>query len=853
VIWLAWRVALRALLREPGRALLTCFAVGLGVASFLSIRLANRAAVASFEQFTKGVGQGSDFVVTGEAGPLPEALVTRLLPLQDEAWTRPTLEGSFSRGNPPETFQLLGLDLVGLGAAAPAGTSPTDQPTAEATAGFYGSLQDPSAVFITAALARAEGLGPGSRLEGVVDERPTTLHVAGILPDVQGTSLPKLLLVMDLPAAQALLGRPGELDRVEVGVRAGASGADLEARLRPLLGPGEQLELPAQRAASGRTMSAAFRFNLGILSLIGLAVGAYLLFQAFDAAVTRRQESWATLRALGLGARAIEGLVLLEATVLGGLGSAFGLLLGWGMAQGAVRAVSRTVAALYGPSAADQAHLAGPEAALALGVGLLTCLVAAWLPARRAGQLPPVQLLSRGSQARPVAWLRIGLLGSAALLAGLALAFLPTLPPGRAWHAYGGAFAVLAGGSAAALLLVPTLGALGHWGGWTFQLSLRPLQRPTSRHVWAVAALAVAVGMAAGMGVMVHSFERTVTAWIGSTLRADLYVAPLGATGASSQHRMAADLAARLAAEPEVSVVDTFQLRPLRFRGQSTFLGGADMALHAQHGALVLAAGGDPAEVMRAVAARPSDSPGAIASETFSRRFGLRLGDALTLPSPTGPVTVTLLGIYADYGNERGSLLVDRPLMEARWGERRFASLALYLRPGVDPEATAGRLQQKYPGLQVRSNVALRAQVSTVFHQTFALTYALELVGLAVAVAGLAQALLGLAIQRRGELLTLRALGATDREIAGLLLGEGLGLALAGLGGGLGLGLVLAQILVRVLNPQVFGWTLQFAVDGRFLAILAGTTLVGAFGALLPAARWAARLPVDRAAEEGGA
>ncbi len=853
MIWLAWRVALRALLREPGRALLTCFAVGLGVASFLSIRLANRAAVASFEQFTRGVGQGSDFVITGEAGPLPEALVTRLLPLQDEAWTRPAIEGSFSRGTQPETFQLLGLDLVGLGAAAPADTPPTGQPAQEATAGFYGSLQDPSAVFITAAFARAEGLRPGSTLAGVVDERPTSLRVAGILPDIQGTALPKLLLVMDLPAAQALLGRPGELDRVEVGVRAGAAGTDLEARLRPLLGPGEQLELPAQRAASGRTMSAAFRFNLGILSLIGLAVGAYLLFQAFDAAVTRRQESWATLRALGLGARAIEGLVLLEATVLGGLGSAFGLLLGWGMAQGAVRAVSRTVAALYGPSAADQAHLAGPEAALALGVGLLTCLVAAWLPARRAGQLPPVQLLSRGGQARPVSWLRIGLLGSTALLAGLALAFLPTLPPGRAWHAYGGAFAVLAGGSAAALLLVPTLGALGRWGGWTFQLSLRPLQRPTSRHVWAVAALAVAVGMAAGMGVMVHSFERTVTAWIGSTLRADLYVAPLGATGASSQHRMAADLAARLAAEPEVTVVDTFQLRPLRFRGQSTFLGGADMALHAQHGALVLAAGGDPAAVMRAVAARPPDSPGAIASETFSRRFGLRLGDALTLPSPTGPVTVTLLGIYADYGNERGSLLVDRPLMEARWGERRFASLALYLRPGVDPEATASRLQQKYPGLQVRSNVALRAQVSTVFHQTFALTYALELVGLAVAVAGLAQALLGLAIQRRGELLTLRALGATDREIAGLLLGEGLGLALAGLGGGLGLGLVLAQILVRVLNPQVFGWTLQFAVDGRFLAILAGTTLVGAFGALLPAARWASRLPADRAAEEGGA
>ncbi len=851
MIWLAWRVALRALLREPGRALLTCFAVGLGVASFLSIRLANRAAVASFEQFTRGVGQGSDFAVTGEAGPLQDTALTRLLPLQDEAWTRPILEGSFSRGPGPEAFQILGVDLVGLSASAPESAAQTQTPGS--VTNFYAGLQDPLAIFITPALARAEGLAAGSILSGVVDEHPVTLHVAGVLPEVQGQSLPRTLLVMDLPAAQALLGRPGELDRVDVGLREGASGTALEARLRAVLGPGELLELPEQRAQSGRTMSAAFRFNLGILSLIGLAVGAYLLFQAFDAAVSRRQESWATLRAMGLPPRAIEGLVLLEAAVLGLLGSALGLLMGWGLAQGAVRAVSRTVQALYGPSAADQAHLARPEALLALGVGLITCLAAAWIPARRAAQLPPVQLLSRGAQARPMAWKRTALVGALILFAGLALAFLPQLPPGQAWHAYLGAFAVMAGGSAASLALIPLAGLLGRRGTWSLELALRPLQRPTGRHAWAVAALTVAVGMASGMGVMVHSFERTVTAWIGTTLRADLYVAPLGATGASSRHRMSPELPGILAADPDVTVVDTFQIRPIQFRGQSTFLGGADMAIHARHGALVMAAGGDPAQVMSAVASADPAAPLAIASETFCRRFGLKVGEALLLPSPTGPVKTQLRGIYADYGNERGSILVDRRVLESHWGETRFASLAVYLRPGVDPEATAVLWQKRWPGLQVRSNAGLRTQVSTVFHQTFALTYALELVGLGVAVAGLVQALLGLALQRRGELLTLRALGATDGEIAGILLGEGLGLAVAGLTGGIGIGLVLAQILVRVLNPQVFGWTLQYALDGPFLGILAGTTLGGALIALLPASRWASRLPVDRAAEEGGA
>ena len=853
--WLTWRMAFRPLLREPGRALLTALAVALGVASFLSIRLANRAAVASFEQFTRGVGQGADLVIQGEAGPLREDLIARLRPVMDVAWTRPLLEGSFTPGGTTDTCQLLGVDLVGLGEGAPSSvpaSAPAPDDAEALSRAFYAGLQHPNGVFIPVALARESRLRPGDRWPGVVDDRPVTLEILGLLPEPPDRPLPRTLIVMDLPAAQDLLGRPGELDRVELGLRSGEEARDLERRVRPLLGPGEQAEAPEQRAESGRTMSAAFRFNLAVLSLIALAVGAYLLFQAFDAAVTRRRETWATLRALGLEPTRVQALVLLEAGVLGLLGSGLGLLLGWGLAQGAVRAVSRTVAALYGPAAADHAALAGSEAALAMALGTLTCLLAAWLPARRAGQHPAVQQLARGAEFRPVPWRRLAMLGLLLLAAGLALAFLPHLPPGRAWHAYAGAFLVLAGGSAASLAFLPALGALGHRAPWVIQLALRPLQRPTGRHAWAAAALAVAVGMAAGMGVMVRSFERTVMAWIGTTLKADLYVAPAGATGAASRHRLGPETLRALQSDPEVEEVDPFQVRPITLRGQPTWLGAGDMAIHARRGTLVMAAGGEAATVMADLAA-PHQEPLALVSETFARRFGVRAGDHLALPSPGGPQSVRVRGIYADYGNERGSLILDRKDLLRGWGESRYASLAVFLKPGVDPEATARRWSAAWPGLQVRANAGLRAQVATTFHQTFALTYALELVGLAVALAGLAQAVLGLALQRRGELLTLRALGATGGELTALLLGEGLLLGLAGLGGGLALGLLLAAILVQVLNPQVFGWTLQFAVDGPFLAVLGATTLGGALLALLPTARLAARLPADRAAEEGGA
>lgn len=854
--WLAWRVAFRALLREPGRALLTALAVALGVGVFLSIRLANRAAVASFAQFARGVGQGADLVLRSEAGPLPEADLGRLRPVLDRAWLRPLIEGSFTLGGDrPETFQLLGVDLVGLGeGAGEAGAAPALDPALrqELARSFYASLQNPRGVLVSQALALERQLRPGALLSGVVDEHPVALEVVGVVPEQPGQpGLPRHLLVLDLPAAQALLGRAGQLDRIEIGLRPGHALADLEPALRGLLEPARVLEPPEQRAESGRTMTAAFRFNLTVLSLIALAVGAYLLFQGFDTAVTRRRETWATLRALGLAPAGVLGLVLAEALVIGLVGSGLGVLAGWGLAQGAVRAVSRTVAALYGPSAADRAHLDGGEALAAFAAGLLTCLLAAWLPARRAALLPPVQLLARGGETRPMAWGRATLLGLGLLAAGLALAFLPTLPPGQAWHAYTGAVLTLLGGSLAAVGLLPLFGLLGRRGSWGVELACRPLQRPTGRHAWAAAALAVAVGMATGMGVMVHSFERTVQAWIGTTLKADLYLAPLGATGAGSQHRLSAETFAALAADPAVEATDAFQIIPIELRGQRTYLGAGDMAVHGRRGAMVMAQGGP--EVLAALHAGGFARPAAVVSETFGRRFGVRVGDDLTLPSPGGPRTLKVLGVYADYGNERGSVIVDRPLFQGWWGERRFASVAVWLRPGQGAEAVAERWRRQWPGLQVRSNQGLREQVSVIFQQTFAITYALEIIGLGVAVAGLVQSLLSLALQRRGELLTLRALGAGETGMAGVLLGEGLGVAAAGLLAGVLLGLLLAQILVRVLNPQVFGWTLQYAVDLRFLAGLCALAFGGGLLALLPAARWAARLPADRAAEEGGA
>ena len=156
------------------------------------------------------------------------------------------------------------------------------------------------------------------------------------------------------------------------------------------------------------------------------------------------------------------------------------------------------------------------------------------------------------------------------------------------------------------------------------------------------------------------------------------------------------------------------------------------------------------------------------------------------------------------------------------------------------------RLRQAHPGLNVFTNRALREQALRVFQETFAVTYALEIIGVAVAVTGLGLTLTSIFLQRRSDLATLRALAWSPREIAQAAGAEGLLLALAGLGAGLLLSLVLGALLVFVVNRQAFGWTLQYHVPWPSLLLLSLLVLLSGSGTAFFVGRWAAQLPADR-------
>ncbi len=878
-IWRHWKL-------EPRRSLLLLLLLSLGIAVFLAIRLANRAAISGFNNFAGVVTRQTDAILAAPMGELPEAILDSLpaalsktgveiIPVIEAIAAPPrSTEETELNSRPPYT--LLGLDLVALQNLAaresldrswfsqpsspPASPPPPASPTPASPPGtaadsndLWNILQSPRAAFCSEALAQREGLQVGSLLPLVLNDQRLELEIRGIIPSREDQpAAPPNLLILDLPTLQRLAHKTG-LDRIEFlfppSLTAEHRAALLE-RLRKAAGPAATVRSPESRKATAEVMTEGFRLNLTILSLLALLVGLYLIFQSLDAAVVRRRPEIAILRALGVPPSQIRSAWLVEAALLGLAGGLLGSLAGWGLAQGAVRVVSKTVNSLYYANHVEAAALHPGETADALLLAILASLAAGWLPARQAARTPPAQLLSHGSAPKeppsklPHGWIGFGLVGLAALLA--------QLPP---WPLPGGG-RFPAAGYLSALLFV--LGG-GLWtGAWIRSLSKLSapwakrsaaatlgnshLNHPTSRHRWAVAALLCAIAMTGGMAILVASFETSVRRWIERTLGADLYLTSDANQTATSYNRIPAATWHSILALPEIAEADVALIVPAELPTGSIRVVGSQLSFSKARDQFTwLIPPKDPAVF------EPTQNQSlCLVSEAFTERTGSKIDSEITLPTPAGPRRLRIAGVYTDYGDEKGVVMVERIHLGQWLGTNEASTLSLATRPGVDPLQLQSLLRERFPGMAVLSNAHLRREVLRIFRQTFAITYALEGIGLFVALAGLGTTLASILLERKTELTTLRALGMEHRGIALATAWEGAGLALCGTLGGILTSLAFGAILIFVINKQSFGWTLQPVVPAASLLYLTLAVLGCGTAVSWGVGRWGSALPADR-------
>ena len=843
--WLWSHIVWRHWLREWKLTIVLLLIIALGVAVFLSIRLANKAAVSGFGMFTESVSGESDFQLRPSAGLIPNRslrdLRHRLGSLPVGLFPVVETTGVIA-GDDERLVRVIGLDLVAMqNAVNYSGGISGPQSNAQREAVGPTFLNTDTLVFSGDAFSQSRGISAGDELTLLFGDREVTVEMGGILAENPNLpSIPENLVLVDLPSLQQLTDMSG-VSRIEVRFPEGAFRTEVEFDASEILDAiaeenGWLLETPEQRKESVTQMSAAFRLNLTILSGLALLVGTYLIMQAMEAAVIKRRAEMAVLRSLGVTPLEIRKSWVVEGLAIGMMGSVLGVVIGFGLAQGMVGAIGRTVNTLYYETTSNAIRLELGEILFSMGFGVLASLVAVLIPARDAALTPPAQMMRRGAPGGGLLLLRQRWLGIAVILAGLASSLIPpwVIKSGPAVPIGGymaAVFMVVGGSILIGVFFRPVSRAMRQIGGRRearSRYAASQLARPAGRHLLTAAGLAVAIGMSAAMGILVASFESTLTAWIQQILKADLYVSGGGNSSVDNRSSLAFDTWQRIEKMPGVSGVDVLRQYRFTLDGKDTVLGASDYSddLDRTLQMVWLDAPRDTSE--KNLLKLFDDKTPAWISESFSRRFAVTKGDSLTLPTPAGPKSLSITGLYADYGNEAGMLVVHRNFTRDWFSDDSITNMALYLEAGSDPEELAKTIRSTFPSLKVQTNRRLREDSLRIFHQTFAVTYALEGIAVLIAVSGLGLALAGLLIERKEELITLKSLGSTRKEIASGAMLEGLGIAVVGLIGGFLISFALGWVLIEVINPQSFGWTLTYRVPWTMFGVLALITLVTA-------------------------
>ena len=845
-----WRLSWREWQHHPWRHGMALLAVALGVALAWSVHLINSSALAEFAAAVRAANGEPDLSLRAQRDGFDDALFERVALAPGVALATPVVEvDTYGRAAgqgeappvAPVALRVLGIDALNIATLAP-----TLLPRPAPDEGRF-ALVDPGAVFVNAQARARLGVRDGDTLQLRAGPHWRGLRVAGEVP-APGAPL----LVMDIAGAQALFDMADRITRIDVRLQPGHDAQTLRAALA--LPPGVHA-VPAD-AAQQRTsnLSRAYRVNLSVLALVALFVGAFLVYSVVALSLAQRTPAFALLGVLGLGARERRWLVLAECAVLGLAGSVLGLLFGSGLAAAALRWLGGDLGGGYFASAAaGAAPTLRWNVPTAVGFALLgtaSALVGGWLPARRAQALAPAQALKGlgdAAAAAAPAWPGLALLGL-----GVLLALAPPLGE-LPLAAYASVAALLFGGVALVPAMVRLLLAWlpGARAGSAQRgsamprhaLTLLAVQRARfQRHTAgaAVAGVVASLALSVALTVMVASFRGGVTAWLDQVLPADLYARSSRSSAASEQAWLDPRFAVAAAAVPGVQRVTTSRSRALQLDPARPAVVLLARALSQPVHDLPLLAPPLPPPPPN------SGETGVYVSEAAARLYDWQPGQLIDLPfgrDAGSRSRVRVLGIWRDYARQFGSIAIDAAAYRALSGDARINEMALWLAPGADVLQVQQRLRTLAGDdalLDFASVGELRALSLAIFDRSFAVTVYLQAVAIAIGLVGVAASLSAQVLARRKEFGLLAHLGLTRAQLIGVVAGEAAAWLAAGTLLGLALGLAVSVVLVKVVNPQSFHWTMPLLLPWPQLLALAAAVLAAGIGTAAASARAAA-------------
>ncbi len=826
--------------QHPLRAVVAVFAIAVGVSLGYAVHLINTSALAEFSSAVRSVTGQADASIVGPREGFDEAVLEAVAGDPAVEVASPVLEVDAALVEPARlrgrTLAVHGIDLFRAARLTPHLIGEPDTRD-DGDAGRFALLSD--GLFLSPAALQALQVAPGDELGVQVGGRVQRIRVAGRLP---GARAGQAVASMDLAFAQWRFDRLGRLSRIDLQFGPGADPRRVAAGWP--LPAGVALQTADEAGTRVSNLSRAYRVNLNVLALVALFTGAFLVYSLQSQSVAARRPQLAFLRVLGATRGEVQRLLTIESALFGVAGAALGIALGLAVAAAALRLLGGDLGGGFFSGVQPALAVDAADALLffALGVGAAT--FGGWMPARDAAGSAPALALKSGSgldhdARRGPAWPGLAALG----LAGLLL-LMPTVG-GVSLGAY----------LAVALLLLAAVLLKPHVAPWLYG----PLRRaiaaralPAGAAPWWLASTRLAatprfaaIGAAGivasfalmvAMATMVASFRVSVDQWLGRVLPADVYVragpASGGSLGAPTAHFTDADRAA-LAAHPQVAQVEftrnlKVSLDPARApvtliaRPVDRFDAGRRIPLTGA-----------------AIAWRDGDPPPAWVSEAIVDLYGARAGATIELPLAGRAHRFLVAGVWRDYARQFGAIIVDADDYERLTGDGTRTEAALWLAPGASAPQVIAQLQAALPTrtAEFAPTGEIRALSLRIFDRSFAVTYVLQIAAIVIGLVGIAATFSAQAIVRTREFGMLRHLGATRGQILALLAIEALLVTALALAIGLAAGLAVAWVLVAIVNPQSFHWTMDFRLPAGLVLGLMAALLAAATATALVAGR----------------
>jgi putative ABC transport system permease protein len=816
---------------HPMRALLAVIAIAVGVAMGFAIHLINAAAFNEFSAAIQSLAGQADVQVSGREASIAEAIYPRLATRDGVAVASPVLEIDAALPGVKGALKIVGLDPLRAGFISPDLMGVPE-------AGHGADVLADDAIFLSPAAQSWLGKQRGDKLLLRAGTRDFSLRVAG--PVLRARSGQRIG-VMDIGAAQWRFKQLGRLTRVDLKLRDGVDRAAFERRLAADLErefPGRfRVARPndANQESRNDNLSRAYRVNLTVLALVALFTGAFLVFSTQALSVLRRRGQFALLRVLGLERRALLRQVLLEGGSLGVIGALLGIAAGYGLAAAALHFFGGDLGAGYFPGVRPQVRFT-PVAALVfftlgLGVALLGCAV----PALEAARARPAIALKSGND--ETALERLSRVWPSLVCLALAAVFA-FAPPVFELPLFG-YFAV-------ALLLIGGIGLMPRLAASVFRmlnragnhdrspvlsLTLARLANAPGQASIALGGVLASFSLMVAMGIMVASFRVSVDEWIQHILPADLYVRT--ATGGNSA-AFGPDEQRRLAAVPGVARATFLRTRPLSLDPARPDITLIARDIDAQDPGRLLVLVGPTAPM-------PAGSRPVWISEAMSDLYHLAPGQTLKLPLGGRAIEFFVAGIWRDYANQSGSAIVRLPDYRALTGDASVTDAALWVASGTSVEQIESALRALPfgPALTLARPGDIRANSLRIFDRSFAVTYLLEAIAIAIGMSGVAATFSAQTLARAKEFGMLRHVGVTRGQVLKILAIEGGSLTLLGVATGFVLGLLISLILVYVVNPQSFHWTMQLHLPWGLLGSVAAVLLAASVVTALVSGRYA--------------